>query len=117
MRKEAEKASKEGAEKYRKDLHNSGSDCDEENYMCESVPSDASIAGLEWVFKWIGEQGMKSKNGKPKCVACGRDIDIVEEDIYGNFCRKNESYCKECYEKLDKKTKKLLDWHFSCDWL
>jgi hypothetical protein len=47
------------------------------------------------------------------CAKCGKEI---AGNIYGNMCRTSESYCKECYDKLDKKEKDLIDWHFSCDW-
>lgn len=36
------------AEKYRKELHDSESDVDDEGYMYECVPSDAFKAGAQW---------------------------------------------------------------------
>lgn len=47
------------------------------------------------------------------CVKCGKEI---AGHIYGNMCRENESYCKDCYDKLSQEEKDLIDWHFSQDW-
>lgn len=40
---------KQAAEKYRRDIHNSQSDVDDEGYMYQGVPRDAFIAGAEWM--------------------------------------------------------------------
>ena len=49
-----------------------------------------------------------------KCCLCGGSI---QGYIYGNMCRDNEKYCKDCWDKLPDKDKKLIDWHFSQDML
>ena len=52
----------------------------------------------------------------PKCCECGKELGIGEHS-YGNICRANETYCKECWDSVPEDKKKIIDWHFSCDWL
>jgi len=66
---------------------------------------------------WGGAAYKPMKDGKRiigQCVNCGEDL---TDHIYGNMCRSDEHYCKECFDKLPEEKKKLLGWHFSQDML
>ena len=59
------------------------------------------------------DETLKEQAPLVACTKCGKEI---AGNIYGNMCRENESYCKECYDKLSQQEKDLLECHFSCDW-
>ena len=53
----------------------------------------------------------------PRCCKCDKELLKNGVEQYGNMCRKSETYCKECWDKVPQKEKDLISWHFSCDWL
>lgn len=52
----------------------------------------------------------------PKCCKCGKvlRVGMIQK---GNMCRSTETYCEECWKDVPEKEKKIISFHFSCDWL
>lgn len=52
----------------------------------------------------------------PKCCKCGKVLGVGVTQ-QGNICRDTETYCEDCWKDVSEEEKKIISFHFSCDWL